>query len=404
MTTIESLPPELLSHIFLQLDSPPPVPQKLYDIPADIVNGLQPRDSPEPLPLKSSSLVNRRWRELCFPFLFRHLQWRLRLLPREPSTAGDGRSRHPPVEADLLRFLDRFDADRMLRTVDGLTVFTLARDWSSSLFNPPRHVTRGARTLWESVFSRIDPRRVTLVGDPAVMTVILGAGPFVGADGWIFDLPAQILQVSRSKRDKTITARSPPGTSPDDGPHHPVPRDLFIIRPWTGLLLNEGSFLQTYTTYEYHNYFQPTLLDCLPPLVGPSLESFHYISIFPTSNYFCSAVVHHLALAPNVYFQIVPRDRDFSRILDPSRLSHLDVRDPWMECDAICQFIRRALFTENASKLWCRVRRFEMDRGIDSEAWDMFLDRARARLPGEIRWQSNSRDHVLVRDTNDAVE
>ncbi|KAL6857674.1 hypothetical protein ACO1O0_005116 [Amphichorda felina] len=351
MAQMEELPPEILSMILSYLDTDPPFPQLVHDYPELIVTHYGFPIGPHvDSSLLEASAVSHRWRQICLPMLLRHMKWNLQ--------ARSSYNDQGEPDQGLLNFLRDQDSDCISAIVEGLTVIALENPWPCDVFKPPDNLLERTKKTWSSIFSIIDPRRVTFIGDPSVIAILIGLGPLPGAAWWMFDLSKQVLQLSRSSR---LQPQPLPSKSPS-GP------DIFSLRPWTEFLLNEGSFLENYTTYEYHENFPPCFLEKIfgaypdpPPL--PHLEKFSYISIFPTGAHIKHAVIPFIPGVPTLYMQMAPRFLDFSRMLGKSQMGHLDLNDPWMEGHDAAVAIRLALFDKDhrLADTWKHVRRFETD-------------------------------------------
>ncbi len=71
------------------------------------------------------------------------------------------------------------------------------------------------------------------------------------------------------------------------------------MRPWTALLLNEGSSTRVYQTYEFFHKRPPSILGALLgseefpndiPLLPLTIKSLGYVAIFPLSSHFSTLV------------------------------------------------------------------------------------------------------------------
>ncbi|KAF4124305.1 F-box domain protein [Geosmithia morbida] len=378
---MDSLPPEILDHIISCLDDTDTATDKLYGEPADLLDA-----SLATVDIKNASLVNSTWRNACRRRLFQHIRWTIR--PEEYEYQPAEGSYPPPLGHDLHRFLDSIATTwpggesvvanvRSLRLVSGEAkgTFCMRRDATAN--------------LWPSIFSRINPRRVTAIGDPAALSIILGLGYLEGSSAWMFDLPIQLVQVTR---------RNAASTDPSTSYSCRGMPTLFSVRQWDSLLLNEGSFIPTYATYDYHHHVQPSLLHMLPASDGIAFDDFAYVSAFPTSPYFTVVFLLHMPTAKNIYIQIVPRELDFTRRLPPSTLGHLDIRDPWMECISVWSSVGDIIFRgADLRPRWKHVDTFEMGATDHIEnIWNDVEHRAVAQKPGELRW-GIARQGLLVR-------
>ncbi|KAK3358761.1 F-box domain-containing protein [Lasiosphaeria hispida] len=241
--TIGALPPELLDHIFLYLDNGPPSASRLHDQPTP--NMLR---SPEQT-LKNVSLVDRKWRAIVLPILFRHAVWtfdRWDLLLVEP-----GQNVSPVDGIPFLRFLRDHGFDHY---VDSLTMIvsnsmqgmtrkaeisrvldaaaassssgsigegstSAARDAKADLFVGASrfpHIADRAATynednnwLWDVLFDLMNPRRITLMASPQMLASLLSRMLFVG-DAWSFS--RDLLHILSLSRD-TKSGKEPPSES-----------------------------------------------------------------------------------------------------------------------------------------------------------------------------------------------
>lgn len=432
--TIESLPPELLFEILGCLDSPPPSETQLHDQPHTSL-----LSSPEGS-LKNASLVCRTWRAIALPILFRHVVWDLdqwELFRVDPihNRSGD------PIEAlPILAFL----RDNCLaRHVDSLAMVvrdslqgmvagglvntsrSRAEDGEDagsddgSLAEHPRQsrLPRFARQqlrsnqdcnwLWDTLFEFMNPRKITLLASPQVLATLLSTRIYLN-DAWSFSrTPIHALSLSRETRSKDEVR--PTGTSSSDGKAGEAPNEilgtvssevlqrpptkLFTIRPWTHLLLNEGSSTRVYKTYEFFHRRPPSILGSLlganrknPPLVPPTLKSLAYVAVFPLSTHF-TTLVDNLPRLDRLFVQIVPRD---NFLQDPDEMRHVQPSDLWMERNSCYSLVMRELLShdvtgndgfsdddadssaENGKESnWLHLQEFESGDAADKEAWDM---------------------------------
>ena len=222
--------------------------------------------------------------------------------------------------------------------------------------------------FWEVLFETMDPRRFTMIASPRMLSSLLSRMLFVG-DAWSFKSQCHILSLSREDRRGPLSEEVPSdqytptengpsiatqassstetaaGSSPTTGDcpntqcHNPPERirsALFTIRPWTSLLLNEGSSMPVYKTYEFFLKRPPSILGALlgceeppndAPLVPPSVRSLSYVAMFPLSSHF-NTLVGHLPPLDRLFVQLVPR----TAILDdPDEMHCIDAGDLWME-------------------------------------------------------------------------
>ena len=243
--SIDSLPPELISHIFSFLDGPAPSDVRLRDQPSPSMLA-----SPY-APLKAVSLVSKRWRAIALPVLFRHVLWafdRWDLVFSETcgsvsdagAVDGAGNPVNPsnPTNIPLLTFvrangLERFVesltlivSDRMYgqyrlaeastggsrrpgrSALDDLDNEHLEDDMRDLLTNATaragwtsRWRQRSARGedsnwLWEMLFNAMDPKRFTIIALPRMLASLLSRMLFLG-DAWSFRDQWHVLSLDR---------------------------------------------------------------------------------------------------------------------------------------------------------------------------------------------------------------
>ncbi|KAJ6789062.1 hypothetical protein PWT90_00364 [Aphanocladium album] len=115
--SIHDLPNELLAAVFSHLASPSSLEPLFRDDASTILDTYYAARGRRPSrrhPLKSASLVSRRWRAAVLPYLFRHVLWTFRRLEEPPAEAyaqeggGGGAGLHAAAAwFDVLAFLQR---------------------------------------------------------------------------------------------------------------------------------------------------------------------------------------------------------------------------------------------------------------------------------------------------------
>ncbi|KAK3936453.1 hypothetical protein QBC46DRAFT_419216 [Diplogelasinospora grovesii] len=449
--TIESLPPELLTEIFSHLTCAPPSETRLHDQPKSHM--LADREAT----LKVVSLVSKRWRATALPVLFRHVVWALDrwdLLLVEPGQDVD-----PVDGLPLLRFLRDHGLGRhvfsltmivsnslhglMRLNEPGLEDSAHGSERSASSHRESKkaqmllggsrypHIANRAATysednnwLWKTLFDLMDPKRFTMIASPHMLTSLLSRMLFLG-DAWCFNRDdLHILSLSRESPTKTpptpslasaakpnsgsssttsaststSTSTEPVASSSSSKcPATPASRpcELFTIRPWTHLLLNEGSSTRVYKTYEFFLKRPPSILGALlgceeapnnTPLIPPTLKSMSYVAIFPLSYHF-NTLVAFLPRIDHLFVQLVPRN---SILQDREEMRNVDPSDLWMERNSCYGLIMRELLTSDMADKdddapgsnWRHLRTFTSGDAADEEAWDMAVHYVRTSRSG----------------------
>ncbi|KAI1098388.1 hypothetical protein F4804DRAFT_324970 [Jackrogersella minutella] len=415
---MENVPPEVLLHIFDFLDGPAPSQVRLRDQPRSDMLDVKP---PLFSHLKTISFVCRAWRTLSMSSLFRHILWRPKISSLRAFTMN-------PIP--LLRFLEDNRLDR------GVTTFTMVVDFVDKEADA-RHITPVIRSvdlewLWDQLFSVIDPLRFTIIAPPTTLAAFMSRMLFLD-DAWSFSIPYHILSLARTKRGPSRGKSSeyteahlsdlqlsPPehdtrrasqptaaGLSTRLRDRKPPACPLFTVRPWTSILLNEGSSTRVYRTYEFFLRRPPSMLGALlgceehpndTPLIPSSVEDFNYIAIFPLSSHF-EILVHHLPKLRRLFVQLTPGPED--RLLeDEDEVKYIDLADLWMERNtAYSSLVRELTFAGAGLEAqqpgnWPALQVFESGDAADKEAWEMAVEFV--RRSGVRAWRVE-REGVFVK-------
>ena len=262
---IYRLPTEILADIFSYLDTSSPSSFRLYEQPYCDLTRSEVTD------LKSVSSVSRRWRSLVLRILFRHARFKLR------STSSI--VRRSEVNA-FVRFVKRNELRSLIET------FTLvSEDSKETLDARPENAAIDFDDEWESIFTTLDPVRLTIVAPPLVLAALTSCD---APKTWIHDfhMPYHVLSLSRagptSVAESALDAR--PGRR----------RGVLARRAWSAVLLNEGSFQRARARYgpQAVSLTPPSILPELVrtegggggaprPRLPPSVQRFEYVAIFP---------------------------------------------------------------------------------------------------------------------------
>jgi hypothetical protein len=290
---VELLPNELLSNIFGFLDAPKPSSSEstLHDEPHF---ELTKSDN---APLKAVSCVSKRWRRATIPLLFKHAQF----------VINQKKTERPILNKMIQPFFDFVKEYQLPKAVQSFTFIVHNRKISSILDG--ENNSNAFSAFWGFLFKVIDPKELLIVAPAEALGALTSCHIYL-EDAWTFDCPCHYLRLqirpefptplpleegvpdskhsSAGPRQRSVEPvtetfsadnilenlphESPKSTSENtlasDGyqpeasssaPVDPDQRDLprakssavFDIRPWTNLLLNEGSFIRAYATYEF---------------------------------------------------------------------------------------------------------------------------------------------------------
>ncbi len=288
-------PNEIISHIFHCLDSPSPFQQVSIQQPRDpAVRSLL-------APLKQASLLCRRLRKLALPHLFQHIII------------------NPSHLKTLLSFLTSNSLDVHVEAV----VAYLPSPCSH--YHPP---------WWFQILSQCPKlTSLSIIAPPYIFSEVTETNSR-SRDIWAFNMPNQTLQLQWETSSHELPQASSSQTGLE-GDH------LLHARPWTSVLINEGSSLKAYTTYEYWLRSTPSPIYALN---DPSrfttfisnLRSFSFVAIFPTYSHVEHALhlvkqMHHLQ---SLFLKLIP-EPDSTVLNDEieEAKGHLDINDPWNEFD-----------------------------------------------------------------------
>jgi hypothetical protein len=286
------LPNEIISHIFQCLDSPSRFLQASFKQP----DGTAARASSAPL--KEASRLCRRLRKLALPYLFANLII------------------NPAHLRPLISFLQRHDLAVHVRTI----VAQIPSPCSH--YHPP---------WWKQIPAHATKlRTLSIIAPPHLFSEVMGTD-LHSQDNWAFNMPYQILQLECD----------PSGLSPNDSGANNVSADSHILtaRPWTSILVNEGSSLKVYTTWEYWLRSTPSPLNAV--IASPhsaellhNLRHFSIVSIFPVYTHFAKTVdfIRRLYRLQSLFVKLVPEPEStvLSDEIEEAK-GHMDVNDPWGE-------------------------------------------------------------------------
>ncbi|KAH8671628.1 hypothetical protein BX600DRAFT_434727 [Xylariales sp. PMI_506] len=421
------LPLELLAHIFGFLAQPAPSEILLHEEPtgdmldAKIASTRFVSDDSDNQAasfgtnLKSLSFVSKKWRSAVLPLLFRNVLWK-------PEISSLSAFNVQPVP--LLEFIIKNGLESYVTTFT-LLVGYVEQDVDSTRIAEqirPGHL----EWLWDRLFSVVDPLRFTIIAPPTTLAAFLNRMLFLD-DAWAFNIPYHILSLARCTRAAskptdalTDTTSASEGilfptnaaasyvaspdplseasaTSPFATPASPSvsqsgghcstnatapPSPLFTVRPWTSLLLNEGSSIRAYQTYEFFLRSPPSMLSALlgfgeypnnRPLLPPSITDFNYIAVFPLASHM-STMCAHLPRVRRLFVQLAPTPSN-QVLQDREAMQRIDMADLWME--------RNTAYTHMFTELthphplqapsWRGLRVFESGDPADETNWDITL-------------------------------
>jgi len=214
-----------------------------------------------------------------------------------------------------------------------------------------------------------------------------------------FDMPYHYLQLQRPN------VASPPTTTTDAKDSTIVqdssstePSNIFTVRPWTKLLLNEGSFIKAYSVSDAFNKIPPSIL---PDLLGAeghehkklfpaTIRDMEYIAMFPLANHFEKLTVNCPRL-DRLYTQFVPRNDILER---EEVIENIEEDDLWGERNTCYALLMRELFNYPPLDSYRYLKEFESGDCADENAWKMAVEYVKRAGGG---WRVE-REGVFVKD------
>ncbi|KAI0153162.1 hypothetical protein GGR57DRAFT_147033 [Xylariaceae sp. FL1272] len=389
---MDCLPVELWLQIIAHLDG---------RAPSEIHRHEPPRlmwflDNPtSQKPLKTLSLVCKAMRILALPLLFRNVQWAPYICSLRHFTLN-------PIP--LLRFVDKNDLVRHVVSFTLLVSYDEPWDLSD---DPYEGLIRPADLdwFWLQLFSVIDPLRVTLVAPPTTLAAVISRVVSLN-DSWAFGENYHMFTLSRRTREgangdpvshhvpeteKPVHAnQAAPSsignpvsltssiygrrTSTSVRPRSPPPCVLFTSRRWTSLLLNEGSYTNTYRFQDFEELEPPSLLGAFlgtesypnnRPLITPSIVDFGYVAVFPPTSHVYT-LLENVPVLDRLFLQITPDPDNY--IEEDADWENIDKAELWFQRSQTYSLLVRELMADLGQR---KIRVFESGDPADRKVWDL---------------------------------
>ena len=426
-TGIDDLPMEILAEILSLLDGPAPSDSRLRDQPVEGFLNSEAKN------VKAASSVSRRWRAASLSILYRHVIWPLNrwdlILAGQEDEPGSAipfvkflRDNRLGGAVRTLTMLVRDSSlgfySRHLQSAGGYTINSGRLEGWERAGRPGLRLVAGIgqksvtyrgdhNWLWHLLFDLVDPLRFTIVASPEMLAALLSRMLFVSEVSG-FRVPFHVLSLSRKARhssncasrehvmgkgkgkaaapmgafglDSGRSAASTPRPSPIE--RNRVPCDLFTIRPWTALLLNEGSSTPIYRTLDFFHKRAPSILGALlgaeefpndEALMPPSVREMDYIGIFPLSSH-VNTLVMHLPRIDRLFIQLVPQN---DMMNDREEMRLVAQQDLWMERNTSYSLLMREMLQFPQSGNWEYLREFESGDAADHDGWEMAVEYVR---------------------------
>ena len=310
-----SLPQELLGNITCLFSGSPSL-RSLREQPTDGM--IESNDRP----LKNLSQTCRSMRSSTFNQLFEYTKLKLTIL-------CDENYWNPPQinESEVDDFLEFMRSWSLLPHIQSVVIHTTESICDLSESDPMHLQGHGnPGSAMNTILDTIDPELFTIIASPAVLSSLTST--YVKSeDAWAFAIPLQVLHLRQSRR---LARAVKPTLS--------TPYNMICSRQWTHCVINEGSSVPVYQTYEYYLKKQPSILPSIThPLASldenayNTLESLEHITIYPTANH-VTVVNKFIRSLPNLRCLTLslwpPAYGDF---LDDAMKRHkVDLSDVWV--------------------------------------------------------------------------
>ncbi|MCJ1293895.1 hypothetical protein MMC34_005452 [Xylographa carneopallida] len=338
----EKLPREMMNEIFGYLDIQAPSFARLQHQPAPDLTDSRTVN------LKSVSAVSWRWRQNVLGLLFKHVRVQLEWDAESYWTSN--------IEA-MLKFVKRGE---MAPTIQSLTIIF-------NSFKENRHLSKEKPPpgmidhLWKSIFDIISPQRLTVVAPPAILSCMTScslSAPVLAH----YHIPHQILSLA-------LAPSSEPAQISKAKP------SLLSIRPWSSLLLNEGSFIRAYSIcgYPYIGTIPPSILKDLVGgsrktnkfILPSSIQDFSYVAIFPFSFHFDNL----RNLPPQLRRLFVKFMPSGDVLADPWQTAQANVLDMVQERNNCYEQLLNIVSKPEEAKLHRHLNMIECGDGATDPAW-----------------------------------
>ncbi|EXJ69569.1 uncharacterized protein A1O5_07605 [Cladophialophora psammophila CBS 110553] len=319
-------PNEILSRIISFLDTPSPFDDEILQKPKSALTPFESEAGIELTTIKASALKNltltcRFLRALTLPVLFKHAVL------------------HPLLLSDFLSFLKSHD---------------LSQHVVSVVAHVPGHYNHVHPAWWARLLNEVPATRLSIIAAPEVFAELARISLW-SSDAWAFDMAFQILQLDQSPEAARMRIDY------DDLPN------FLVARPWQNMVVNEGSSLLAYTTYEFFLRRTPSLLTALHlNSSGPgdalfaNLLSFDFVAIFPFYNHVDEVLkcVRKMRRLRRLFVKLCPEpESTWFRDEIEAAGGALDIHDPWNECETSWTLIAHSVvFLTTAHGQLCELQ------------------------------------------------
>jgi len=246
--SFNDLPGELFLNILGYLDILRPSTAFLLEEPTFEATSSTTKD------LKAASLVSKGWRAICLPKLFRHARFVLPI----PDIKYIGQQVLMNEIQPFFNFVKKNSFSDIINTF----VLSIHNEDIASYPGPPR--PDGFLRFWSTFLSTVNPVDLLIVAPPKALGSLTSIQVDL-RDSWIINCPCQYLRLQRAEDSppEEVTEVQPTIDASEELPVietiYGEHMGIFGLREWSKLLLNEGSFIKAYSTYEFSQRHPPSV-------------------------------------------------------------------------------------------------------------------------------------------------
>jgi len=247
---------------------------------------------------------------------------------------------------------------------------------------------RDSGTVWQQLFSRIEPKRIILLAPASELAWLAGCIDY-GTHFFTSPRDHSIIQSVELDRTTPLVAASSPqqadfglSTKAAGGVFKLGPTSILHACRWSRIGLNEGSFLELYGQSAWYEQGEPHDIPSLLQFLFPRccgqyttqhthrffhvvatmsfLDSFTYTAIFPPSDHAFRTHANY-GIHPNHYvrevnLQLAPHPDQLGMLDDEARVGRAILTECWGHVQATYIKLRTLMFKQSREPTW-RLRR-----------------------------------------------
>ncbi|OBT61253.1 hypothetical protein VE03_09392 [Pseudogymnoascus sp. 23342-1-I1] len=256
--------------------------------------------------------------------------------------------------------------------------------------------------VWADLFGVIDPRVVTIVAPPRLLGDLTKCIVDM-EDADSFNIKYQILQLTVETSTPYKHLDQPPLEK--DGTPVSQFKGILEIRPWTSVLLNEGSHMEVILNYPTPRHHRaPSLLNSLliTPLFPATAALLTYVAIFPLHTHF-ETLTYHFPVVRRLSLHLSPKSKSTALFPNgptdgPDGNDYADsLLQEWRDCDA--HLVKYILWDGSDAEIdpanWLFLKEFERVDLVDESFWAEAAEYGEGYYHHHAGWFISSRLKVI---------